>query len=207
MAEQVEQCVKTQWITQLVISSHLAGVNRNRNEGSLGQELCGAQHISYSLQVSFILLHRLHTHLFFGEQCFITWCIAGWRQELKVAMASTQQETHPWGKKTWTRHLNSWSITWLILIATLGCPKNVLVLLNLFGVGWEVKWVMACLCWLNIKCFRADTAQKKKGFICHIAQLLYNHCRSATFKVKTVEKHVEQLLQDVVLINIKMYAS
>lgn len=75
--------------------SHLTSVNRNRNEGSLREELCGAQKISHSFQISLILFDRLDAHLFFREQGFVTRCVSCWRQELEVSVATTQQEANP----------------------------------------------------------------------------------------------------------------
>lgn len=60
----------------LFLRSHLAGIDRDGNEGCLRQELGGSQQVPHSLYISLILLHRLHPHLFFGEKGFITRCIA-----------------------------------------------------------------------------------------------------------------------------------
>lgn len=86
-----EKVFKVRWFVVChCCMSHLAGNDWGGNEGCLRQELSGSQQVSHSLQISFILLHRLHPHLFFGEKSFITRCIASRGQELEVTMATTQ---------------------------------------------------------------------------------------------------------------------
>lgn len=74
---------------------YLASFNRCGDEGGLRHELRGAQQISDSFRIPLVLFHRLHLHLLFRQQSFVTWSVTRWRQELKVAVSATQQVTHP----------------------------------------------------------------------------------------------------------------
>lgn len=75
--------------------AHLGGVDRSGDEGGLGEELGGPQHVTDPLVVSLVLLHGLNTHLFFGQQRLVARRVTSRWQELEVSMASSQQETNP----------------------------------------------------------------------------------------------------------------
>ncbi len=74
---------------------HLAGVDRNGDEGGLREELGGSQQVADALVISLVLLHRLHMHLLFGQQCLVARRVTSGWQELEISVASTQQEADP----------------------------------------------------------------------------------------------------------------
>lgn len=74
---------------------HLAGVNRNGDEGGLREELGGSQQVTDTFKIPLVLLHRLYIHLLFRQQSLIAWRVTSGWQKLEISVASTQQETDP----------------------------------------------------------------------------------------------------------------
>lgn len=86
----------------VVSLDYLGSVNRTGSEWGVREGLRGAQQVSDSIKVMFILLNGLNAHSVFGEKSFITWCVTRRGQKLKIPMATTQKEasSEKWnGKK------------------------------------------------------------------------------------------------------------
>lgn len=79
----------------MTVFSHLTGVNRSGDEGSLRQELSSSQQVTNPFVVPLVLLHRLYVHLLFRQQRLVAWGVTSGRQELEISVASTQQEADP----------------------------------------------------------------------------------------------------------------
>lgn len=77
------------------LSTYSNGVHGRGDERGLREELGGPQQVPDPLQVPLVLFHRLHPHLFLGQQRLVARGITRRREELKISMTPAQQETDP----------------------------------------------------------------------------------------------------------------
>lgn len=85
---------------------YLGSVNRTGCEWSVREGLRGAQQVSDSIKVMFILLNGLNAHSVFGKKSFVTWCVTRRGQELKIPMTTSQKEA---SSEKWRKtQVNKW---------------------------------------------------------------------------------------------------
>lgn len=118
---------------------YLGSVNRTGCEWSVREGLRGAQQVSDSIKVMFILLNRLNAHSVFGKKSFVTWCVTRRGQELKIPMATSQKEA---SSEKWRKtQVNKWEDIinvreWIIFLKI----KLLILVFSVFICYSQVWW-------------------------------------------------------------------